>query len=76
MVIYLDQYRKAKALRSAALHCSHEARMCVNWNPAFGTAATFCYEHPHELSPQLPDEFTSIDIDAFVSRVYALATQI
>lgn len=76
MVIYLDQYRKAKASKTAVQRRSDEARMCVNWNPAFGTVATFCYQHPQELSPQLPDDFTSIDIDAFVSRVYALATQI
>lgn len=76
MVIYLDQYRKTKASKPAVQHGCDEARMCVNWNPAFGTAATFCYQHPQEVSPQLPHDFTSIDIDAFVSRVYALATQI
>ena len=76
MIIYLDEYRKAKAVKLAARQqrCDQE-RMCVNWNPAFGTLAAFCYQQPHELSPQLPDEFTSID-EAFVSRAYALATQI
>ena len=75
MVIYLDQYRKTKALKTAAQHRHDEERMCVNWNPAFGTL-TFCYQHRHELSPRLPDDFTSVDMDAFVSRVYAFATQI
>ena len=75
MVIYLDQYRKAKAIAAAAQHRHNEERMCVNWNPAFGMLATFCHQHPHELSPQLPDDFTAID-DAFVNRVYGLATQI
>ena len=77
MVIYLDEYRQAKAVKIAATRqrCD-EGRMCVNWNPAFGTLATFCYQRPHELSPRLPDDFTSIDIDPFVNRVHALATQI
>ena len=75
MVIYLDQFRKARALKAAAQHRCDQERMCVNWNPAFG-ALTFCYQPPQELSPRLPDDFTSVDIDAFVSRVYALATQI
>lgn len=75
MVINLDPYRKARALKVAAQHRHDEERMCVNWNPAFGTL-TFCYQRPRELSPRLPNDFTSIDIDAFVSRVYALATQI
>lgn len=77
MIVYLDQYRKAKALKIAAAQQHYdEGRMCVNWNPAFRTLATFCCPHPHELSPQLPDDITSIDVDAFVNRVYALATQI
>lgn len=77
MVIYLNQYRQAKAARTAVTRQHYdEERMCVNWNPAFRTLATFCYQQPHELSPQLPDDFTAIDIDAFVSRVQALATQI
>ena len=77
MIVYLDEYRTAKALKIAAAQQRYdEGRMCVNWNPAFGTLATFCYQHPHELSPQLPDDITSIDVDAFVNRVYALATQI
>lgn len=77
MIVYLDQYRKAKALKiAAAQQRCDEGRMCVNRNPAFRTLATFCYLHPHELSPQLPDDITSIDVDAFVNRVYALTTQI
>jgi hypothetical protein len=77
MVIYLDEYRKVKAAKIVATRQRYdEERMCVNWNPAFQTLATFCYQPPHELSPQLPDDFTAIDVDAFVARVHALATQI
>ena len=77
MIVYLDEYRKAKAAKTAATRQRYDAeRMCVNWNPAFRSLATFCYQQPHELSPQLPDDFTAIDVDAFVNRVHALATQI
>lgn len=77
MVIYLDKYRQAKAAKILATQQRYgEERNCVNWNPAFQTLTTFCYQSPHELSPQLPDDFTAIDVDAFVNRVYALATQI
>ena len=77
MIIYLDDYRKAKAAKIAATpqRCEEE-RMCVNWNPAFSTLTAFCYQQPHELSPHLPDDFTSVDVDSFVNRVCALATQI
>ena len=75
MVIYLDDYRKVKARRASAQERCEEERMCVNYGPAMGIAASFCYRHPHELSPLLPDDLASIDLDTFVDRVYALASQ-
>lgn len=77
MVIYLDQYRKAKQVKVAVLarRCDEELR-CVNWSPAGAMSAIFCYRHPHQLSPHLPDDLASIDVDAFVDRIYGLASQI
>lgn len=77
MVIYLDQYRRARQASAAAVarRCDEEL-MCVNWNPVRGISAIFCYRHPHQLSPQLPDDLAAIDVDAFVDRVYGLASQI
>jgi len=76
MVIYMDQYRKAKATSVAMRHRRDEERMCVNSSPAVAMLATFCCRHPHAFSPQLPDDLASIDIEAFLDRVYGLASQI
>jgi len=76
MVIYMDQYRKAKATSVAMRHRRDEERMCVNRSPSVAMSATFCCRHPHAFSPQLPDDFAGIDIEAFVDRVYGLASQI
>ena len=76
MVIYMDQYRKAKATSIAMRHRRDEERMCVNSSPAVAMSATFCCRHPHAFSPQLPDDLAGIDIEAFVDRVYGLASQI
>lgn len=74
MVIYLDDYRKTRAVKLPAL-CRDEELLCVNWNPAFGAIAMSCYQTPQELSPQLPDDHADVQPD-FMNRVYALASQI
>ncbi|HKU71472.1 MAG TPA: hypothetical protein VJQ51_11595 [Burkholderiales bacterium] len=74
MVIYLDNYRKARAAPLPALR-AEEQLLCVNWNPAFGPIALSCYQTPQELSPELPEEKDLVTPD-FMTRVYALASQI
>lgn len=77
VVIYLDEYRKAKAAHALAQHSRYsEELLCVNWNPPVSTAVLFPYQGPQALSPELPYDFASIDIDAFIERVYGLASQI
>jgi len=76
MVVYLDKYRKAKAISKVPVQCRDAERMCVNSNPAVRAFATSCYQTPDELSPCLPDETATIDTETFLARVYALATQI
>lgn len=76
MVIYLDDYRKAKPAKPAEYGRYDEALLCVNWNPAISVVALTCYQTVQELSPALPDDFTAVDVQAFMSRVYALASQI
>jgi len=76
MVIYLESYRKAKAVSKALAYCHEEERMCVNSNPAVRAFAMSCYQTPEELSPDLPDDSSPIDPDAFLDRAYALATQV
>jgi hypothetical protein len=74
MLIYLDEYRKAKAEKVPA-RCRDEELLCVNWNPAFGVVALTCYQTPRDLSPQLPDNLEDME-PAMLDRIYALATQI
>ena len=78
VVIDLEQYRRLKRSRVAsvlALRCEEE-RMCVNWTPSRGMAALFCYRDPRSMSPQLPDDFAGLDVEDFIDRLYALASQV
>lgn len=76
MVIYMDDYRKAKAAPRPEHGRYDEELLCVNWNPAIGVMAMSCYQTEQELSPQLPEDLASVDVKAFLERVYALATQV
>ena len=75
MVIYMDDYRKAQDLKVSKHGRYDEELLCVNWNPSLRALATSC-QTTEELSPQLPEDFSSIDARAFLDRVYALATQV
>lgn len=77
MVIFLDDYRKAKtANRVEYAQRYDEELLCVNWNPAVSLIAMSTFQTEQELSPQLPADFSTIDAGAFLDRVYALASQI
>jgi len=77
MVIFLDHYRKAQATkRVGAANRYDEELLCVNWNPAVSLIALSCFQTEQELSPQLPEDFSTIDAGVFLDRVYALAGQI
>ena len=76
MVIYMDDYRKAQAMDVTRQARYDEELLCVNWNPAIRVLAMSCYQTEQELSPQLPEDFSNVDAEAFLNRVYALATQV
>jgi len=76
MIIYMDDYRQAQAMNVASHRRYDEEVMCVNWNPAIHGLAKTWYQTSRELSPELPEDFSKIDADAFLGRVYALATQV
>jgi hypothetical protein len=76
MLVHLDDYRKAKAPQPRSYGRYDEELLCVNWNPAVRLVARSSYQTPQELSPELPENFSTVDMQAFMSRVYALATQI
>ena len=76
MVIYLDQYRAALAVPIRALKNGTygDASRDVNRN----TEVVYLFNHvaPRAVSPELPADLAAVDVDAFLVKVYALATQI
>lgn len=76
MVIYLDQYRKAKTVNMACMLLGAEEKLCVNGIPASCVIAMPVEQGSSELSPQLPEDFSTVDVGALYDRVYALASQI
>jgi hypothetical protein len=76
MIIYLDQYRRAKARDVMAARSYDQAKRCVNGSPTTGAVAMSSDHNSNDLSPELPEDFTGVDIGAFYDRVYALASQI
>ncbi len=76
MLIYLDQYRTAKTAPTQWLKNGTygDEVMHANWNPA---VVQMTREAVHAVpSPELPDDLSALDVDAFLHRVYALATLI
>ena len=76
MLIYMDDYRKAQESKVDPLRRYDEELLCVNWNPSVHGMAKSSQQTAAELSPQLPEDFSTIDAQAFLDRVYALATQV
>lgn len=76
MLIYLDEYRKAKATRAAVQDRHGEERECINMGAVAAMSAIFCFQRPAELSPQLPEDRTSVDLDKVLDRIRALASQL
>ncbi len=76
MVIYMDPYRATRAAPATVLKNGTygDEIMNANWNPAvvylFKDAAQCA------ISPELPTDLTTVDVDSFLGKVYALATQI
>ncbi len=75
MLIYLDDYRRAKSAKRIEYSRHDDELMCVNWNPAFGVIALSCFQRPQELSPALPEDAAAVE-PAFMNRVSTLASQI
>ena len=76
MVIYMDQYKTAKAAPATWLKNGTygDEVMQAGWNPAViqmlrEPAAT-------AASPELPHDMATVDVDALMSRIYGLAAMI
>jgi hypothetical protein len=71
MIIYIEEYRKAR-MRKATLNALRDDELlCVNWNPAIAVSAS---RAAHSISgvPELDPDFEVADL----AHAYALATQI
>jgi hypothetical protein len=75
MLIYLDEYRKARARCPAVRDRHGEGGDYVNAGAIASVSAMFCFQHPYKLSPELPEDPTSVDLDKVLDRIHALATQ-
>jgi hypothetical protein len=76
MVIYMDQYRTATTEPAEWLKKGSygDEVMQAEWNPA---VVHMQREPAHvSLSPALPSDMSAVDVDAFLGRVYGLATLI
>lgn len=82
MLVYLNDYRKARTDR--AQDCVIEARLK---NGTYGddimgtqrnTAVLCAFSTPAQqtLSPELPEDLSTIDFDVFMNRISALASQV
>jgi len=76
VIIYMDDYRKAQAMKISSHARYDDEILCANSNPAIRVFAMSCYQNNRELSPELPEDLSKLDADGFLNRVYALATQV
>jgi hypothetical protein len=75
MVIYLDDYRKARAMKSARAR-AEQALRGASRNPPAGAFALACSPSDSACSPQPLAEIVNFDVAGFLDRVYSLASQI
>ena len=73
MVIYMHEHKSTPA--AVAQYRSYgDEIMNSNWNPAVVHLVDDATRNAN--IPELPEDFSTADADAFLDRVYALATQI
>jgi hypothetical protein len=75
MIIYLDEFRTVKEAPATWLKNGTygEEVMQAGWNPA---VVNMLREPLPAPSPELPHDLATIDVDAFLDRIYGLATTI
>lgn len=82
MLIQLDDYRKAantmanNDLSQTRLKNGTYGGNVMNTNRNSATLYAMNIPAQRTLSPELPDDLAKIDLDSFMNRIYALATQV
>lgn len=75
MIIYLDDYRKAKAIKPTINTTYQDELLCVNWNPAVAITPISMTRAVSAEDPEFIDT-AILDTTEFMAQTYALATQI
>ena len=80
MVTYMNQHmNQHNALNDQPADASsfgayEDEILNANWNPAVSYIFNDVMNCAH--SPELPEDLTTVDVDSFLDRIYAIATQI
>lgn len=75
MIIYLDDYRKPKAIKATMNTAYEDELLCVNWNPAVAVTPISMTRAASAEDPEFIDT-EILDTEEFMAQTYALATQI
>jgi hypothetical protein len=75
MLIFLDDYRKARARCPAVQGAFGKERECVGPGALASVSAIFCFQHPCKPSPEPTEAPLSADLARLLDRIHALASQ-
>ncbi len=76
MVFQLDNFRVEKEASESRPVGYSEELLNANWNPSIAVIIATGFKTAPLRSPELPEDFSETDVDEFLARVYAFATQI
>ena len=80
MLVYLDDFRKtrAEAVKSNVAALKNGTYGDDVMNASRNSAVLCALRTPSQqsLSPEIPDDFATVDVDALMNRIYALASQV
>jgi len=80
MVTYMNQHMNQHNALNAQLtgesdfSAYDDEILNAGWNPAVAFLFSDVTQCAH--SPELPEDLTTVDVDSFLDRIYAIATQI
>jgi hypothetical protein len=83
MLVYLDDFRKTRAetVKNNVAELKNGTYGDDVMNASRNSAVLCAFSAPsqqsqHAFSPEIPDDFAAVDVDALMSRIYALASQV
>ena len=73
-VIFMEQHRGTRKPPFVFAGDYEDEILSAGWNPAVPHLIQDVARYSR--SPELPESLSTVDVDAFLDRVYALATQV